>query len=124
MNEKGFLKTWFNIVSIAIIFAGIFMAFFLDPATLPIEQTVVAKMILGLLGATMMGWGATVFLVARFAFANRAPGLLKAILIGLIIWFIPDSAISVYFGAYFNVIINIVILIAASVPLIIGLKRA
>ena len=59
-------------------------------------------------------------LVARYAFAHRAPNLLKTILASLIVWFVPDTLVTIYFGAYFNVIINIVILLAASVPLIAG----
>jgi len=61
-----------------------------------------------------------VLLVARYAFAHRAPNLLKTILASLIVWFVPDTLVTIYFGAYFNVIINIVILLAVSVPLIAG----
>ena len=70
----------------------------------------------------MMGWAATMLLVSRYAFDQRLPELLRILLIGLVVWFVPDTLISVYFGAYFNVIINTVILVAASIPLVAGEK--
>jgi len=120
MNTERFYNYWLCVASAVIILTGFAVAFLVDPAVLPVAQTVLARWLLGLLGATMIGWGTTVLLVSRYAFAHRAPNLLKTILAGLIVWFVPDTLVTIYFGAYFNVIINIVILLAVSVPLIAG----
>lgn len=61
-------------------------------------------------------------LVARYAFDQKLPELLKILLIGLAVWFVPDTLVSAYFGAYFNVAINIAILVAALIPLVGGEK--
>lgn len=70
----------------------------------------------------MMGWAATMLLVAKYAFDHRLPELLRTLLIGLLVWFVPDTLISAYFGAYFNVVINTIILIAVLTPLVAGEK--
>lgn len=120
MNTKELYKNWFSIVSIGILLIGIIMAFFVEPTIFPVEQTIVAKLILGVLGATMIGWGMTILFVARYAFAHRVPYLLKIILASLVVWYIIDTLISAYFGANFNVALNSIILIAAVIPLIAG----
>lgn len=119
MNAKLY-RNWLIIVSLAIILTGIIIAFLVEPSALPVEQASMSKWILGLLGATMMGWAATMLLVARYAFDRRMPQLLRMLLVGLVVWFVPDTLVSAYFGAYFNVIINIMIFSAASIPLIAG----
>jgi hypothetical protein len=122
-NKNRLFKIWLSATSIGILFFGFFMAFFMDLTTLPLEQSAVTKLILGILGSTMMGWAVMIFFVGRYAFTQKNSFLLKAILVGLIIWFIPDTVISVYLEAYFNVIINMIILVAALIPIIYGLKE-
>jgi len=121
MNAKLY-RNWLIIVSLAIILTGIIIAFLVEPGTLPVEQRLTSKWILGLLGATMMGWAATILLVARYAFDRKLPELLRILLVGLVVWYVPDTLISAYFSAYFNVAINTVILIAALIPLVAGEK--
>lgn len=121
MNAKLY-RNWLIIVSSAIIITGIIIAFLVEPSDLPVEQASMYKWLLGLLGATMMGWAGTMLLVAKYAFDKRLPELLRILLIGLVVWFVPDTLISVYFCAYFNVVINTVILVAASIPLVAGEK--
>lgn len=124
MSNKNILfKIWLSVTSIGILFFGFFMAFIMDPTTLPLKQSTVTKLILGILGSIMMGWAVMIFFVGRYAFAQKNSFLLKVILVGLIIWFIPDTAISVYLEAYFNVIVNTIILIAALIPILYGLRK-
>ena len=123
IDKSKLFKIWLSITSIGILFFGFFMAFFLDPIAIPIKQSVVTKLILGILGSIMMGWAITIFFVGRYAFVQRNSFLLKAVLVGLVIWFIPDTAISVYLEAYFNVIVNMIILIAALIPIMYGLRE-
>jgi hypothetical protein len=90
---------------------------FLDPGVYPVDSGVVSSLVQGVLGATLLGWGVTMFLVARYAFAEKKPELLRLLLYGLVAWAPVDFAVSVYYGAWFNVVLNIGILVLAGVPL-------
>jgi len=122
MDPHRLYRSWLIIISSAIILTGIIIAFLVEPSSLPVEQTSMSKWVLGLLGATMMGWAATMLLVGRYAFDQKLPELLRILLIGLVVWFVPYTFISAYFSAYFNVVINSVVLAVASTPLIAGQK--
>ena len=120
MNTRELYNNWISIVSIGILLFGIMMAFFVEPTIFPVEHSIIAKLILSVLGATMIGWAITILFVARYAFAHRVPYLLKIILASLVVWYIIDTLLSAYFEAYFNVVLNSIILIAAAIPLIVG----
>jgi len=122
MNAKELYKNWIAVVSVAIILLGIVMAFFIKPIDMPIDQTVLPKLILGVLGATMMGWGLVILLVARYAFTYKVPYLLRIIMISLIVWYVADTLISACFKAYFNIVLNSFILIVTLIPLVVGQK--
>jgi hypothetical protein len=70
-----------------------------------------------ILGATMAGWGMCIYLMLKHAFVKKEKWTWIALLISMIIWFIPDTIISVLYGAYFNVIINTLILFIIALPL-------
>ena len=71
----------------------------------------------GLLGATMAGWGVFLAFVAHFPFRNRERWAWNALLLGLLLWYLTDTSISLYFGVVFNAIFNTVIFILAALPL-------
>lgn len=89
----------------------------LDPYVYPVPAQVVPRLVQGVLGATIAGWGATMFLVARYAFEKKQPELLRLLLYGVLVWAPLDVAASIYYQAWFNVALNLVILAAAGVPL-------
>jgi hypothetical protein len=120
MDTPKLYGYWLILLSLVIILSGGIIAFLVQPDDLPLEKASVSKWLLGLLGSTMMGWAASILLVVRYAFHRRLPQLLRMLLAGLLVWFIPDTLISAYFCAYFNVAINLVILVAAVIPLIAG----
>ncbi len=60
------------------------------------------------------------FLVARYAFSEGKPELLRLILYGLLVWAPIDMAVSIYYGAWFNVALNIAILALAGIPLVLA----
>lgn len=68
----------------------------------------------------MVGWGVTMFLVARYAFSEGKPELLRLILYGLLVWAPIDMTVSIYYGAWFNVVLNIAILALAGIPLVLA----
>ncbi|MBS7622538.1 hypothetical protein KEJ39_02525 [Candidatus Bathyarchaeota archaeon] len=120
MDTQKLYRDWLILLSLAIILGGMIIAFSVEPYLLPLEEAFVSKWLLGLLGATVMGWAASMLLVSRYAFDQQLPQLLRMLLVGLLVWFVPDTLISAYFCAYFNVAINMVILVAAAIPLIAG----
>ena len=109
-------------ISIIVILLGLSIAFLLDPTLVPVNEGVMVKWLLGIIGATLMGWGMTILLVSWYAFRQGIPHLIRYILIGLVAWFIPDTLISAYFNVTFNVIVNIIFLLLAGIPLYLSQK--
>lgn len=103
-------------MSVIVTIAGLGFVF-LDPSVYPVDSSVVPRLVQGVLGSTMMGWGVTMLLVARYAFAQERPELLRLLLYGLLIWAPVDMAVSIFYGAWFNVVLNLGILAFAGVPL-------
>jgi hypothetical protein len=114
--SSNILRSWILAVSGVVILAGLGFVF-IDPSIYPVDSSVVPKLIQGVLGATMMGWGATILLVARYAFTNEKSELLRLLLYGFLVWAPADMVISVYYQAWFNVALNLVILVLAGIPL-------
>ena len=107
---------------VVIVFTG-FVIVFVDPSVYPVDPLVVPKLIQGVLGATLVGWGMTILLVSRYAFTERKQELLRILLYGLLTWAPVDMVVSIFYEAWFNVVLNIIILFAAGVPLIIAERR-
>ncbi len=72
----------------------------------------------GVLGATMAGWGIFLAFIARYPFRNRERWAWNALLLGLSLWYVTDTTISLYFSVVFNAIFNTVIFILALLPLL------
>jgi len=90
---------------------------FLDPGVYPVDSSIIPKLVQAVLGATMMGWGVTMLLVAKYAFSEGKPELLRILLYGILVWAPVDIVVSVYYNAWFNVVINLIIVVLAGVPL-------
>ena len=69
-------------------------------------------------GATVAGLGVFAAYVTRHAFANRQPWARDCILVGLLVWYIPDTAASLISHLAFNAIFNTAVLIFALLPVI------
>ena len=95
----------------------------LDPYLYPVDPVVIPQLVQGVLGATMVGWGVTLFLATRYVFAERRPELLRILLYGLLAWAPVDMVVSVFYGAWFNVALNLVIRVAAGTPLILTERK-
>ncbi len=122
MLSPSLLRGWLLAVSAVVALAGLGFVF-LDPSVYPVDSSIVPRLVQGVLGATMMGWGVTMLLVARYAFAEGRPELLRLIMYGLLAWAPVDMAVSVYYGAWFNVALNLAILALAGVPLLLAERR-
>ena len=67
------------------------------------------RFVYGVLGMTVAGWGVFFIYVARYPFRRRERWAWTCIFAGITLWFIPDTAISAYFGVYVNVALNVTI---------------
>jgi hypothetical protein len=76
----------------------------------------------GAWGATVAGWGLTLFFIARYPFAGRKLWAWQAVLWSLLLWYALDTGVSLRFGVTVNVILNTAILALALIPLLASRK--
>ncbi len=108
---------WFSIVSIILILFGIIYVFF-GLKILPVNRDVLLQWESSLYGAIMTGWGITLFFAGRIAFRRNDAELMRAIMYGLIIWLMIEGIFSAYLHVWFNVGVDIGVLILFISPLI------
>ena len=88
---------------------GIYDAYFaqsfwgLEQLSPDVERT--KRFTLGIIGATTAGYFTIQYFVARYAYANKEPWAYNAIVVGFLVWFINDCAMTIYHGAYFNLLL-------------------
>src|SRR5258705_10592395 len=121
--NKNRLMLMFSIVSIIGAFWGVVFAFF-GLGVLPVASPeVLVPWGNGVYGATLIGLSATFFFVGRHAFRKNDAELMRALLYGIFTWLIIEGAFSLYYGVYFNVGVDIGILVLLSFPLIRGIRE-
>jgi hypothetical protein len=138
MNTFKFWYRWLIVVTITIIVFGLYIAlcnqtflFFpfiklintvynVEPSLL---QSPFVKWIFGMLGATMIGWGITIWFILHNSFSHKQAWAWKALLFSTLWWFTIDSYISIITGAIFNFALNGIILISFIIPLIMTFKK-
>ena len=74
--------------------------------------------IYGVLGATVSSWGVFVVFLARAPLRQREKWARNCILAGITLWYVTDTAISLFFGVAFNAAFNTVLAALVYVPLI------
>ena len=77
----------------------------------------------GMLGATMVGWGVFLAFIVRYPFADKERWARDCVAIGVAAWFLIDTSVSVWMRAYFNVVINLLILVLIALPMIITINE-
>lgn len=121
MNTKQ-LTIWFSTISTILVLWGIVFAFF-GLEILPVKnKDILLPWESALYGAIMMGWGVTLFMIGRIAFRRNDTELMKAMLYGIILWLIVEGLFSAYLGVWFNVEVDIAVLVLFSFPLIKALR--
>lgn len=133
-NRITFWQKWLLAVSLGISLFGLFMALFnhtllfdffnqqINPSfwgTAHPPEGVLSfqRWLYGIWGATIAGWGIFLTFVTYFSFKRREKWAWNCMSIGLGIWFVLDTWISWQYGVFFNVIFNIVVAVAAGLPL-------
>lgn len=84
----------------------------------PDEAEKLRQFLFGPIGGTVAGYFLLQTFVVYGPFKRKEPWAWRAIFWALMIWFITDSSVSIYHGAFFNVwMINIWTLILVGLPL-------
>ena len=137
MNTFKFWYRWLLVVAFAIIVFGLYIAFFNNTFLFfyfakfiqqtyhvesPLLQGLLFKWMFGMLGATMIGWGITIWFVLNNGFLKKQIWAWKALLFATLWWFTIDSYISFISNAIFNVAFNAILLISILIPLIMTFK--
>jgi hypothetical protein len=138
-DRFGFWQKWLLAVCFIVIAFGLVIALlswtplfgvfdslvngFFWPGSAPDEATGQFRLwVYGMLGATMAGWGVTLAYIVMGPFARLEKWSWDAIAFGLAVWFVVDTFMSAYSGAYFNVGINVLLIVLAGIPLLMTRK--
>jgi biotin transporter BioY len=70
-----------------------------------------------LTGGFLLGWGVTIWLLSTWVYDLAPEAVRRAVLIGMLSWFVLDSAGSIASGTASNAAINILVLLLAVGPL-------
>jgi hypothetical protein len=135
MKNFLFWQRWLFVFSLVVVIFGLGMALlnrtpffalfhsqvnpiFWRTNPLPVGVDSFQGWIYGVLGATMAGWGVFLAFIVRYPLLNRERWDWNALTLGLSLWYLTDTAISLYFGEVFNGLFNTVIFIFALFPLL------
>jgi hypothetical protein len=76
------------------------------------------KWIYGVWGATIAGWGIFLAFIAHYPFAKKEKWAWNCLVVGLLLWFILDTLISLNYKVYFNAVFNTGLLVLAGLPIV------
>jgi hypothetical protein len=140
MPRFHFWQRWLLVVGIAVAAFGVFMAFLsgtplfdlfnrqIDPAfwsAIAVDDAArqFQQWIYGVWGATIAGWGISLAYVARYPFSRKERWSRDALALGLLVWFVLDTSLSVIHKVYFNVAFNTALLILGLLPVVFTWKE-
>jgi len=92
-------------------------------SVLPLNREVLPSWESALYGSILIGWATTLFLVGRIALERSDRKVMRALLIGIVVWLIIEAVFSARLGVWFNVGVDVGVLALFSVPLVSGLRQ-
>ncbi len=133
--DFAFWRTWLLIVAVLITLFGVAIACLsgtplfdlfnhqIDPAfwnaSAPAnEAKEFQKWIYGAWGAIIAGWGIFFVFITRYAFEKKEKWIWNCIAVGLLVWFVLDTGLSLNYRVYFNVVFNSILLIVTGLPIL------
>jgi hypothetical protein len=135
MTSINFWQKWLFFFGIYLSIFGIVLAFFsntdfmnfifnhqIDPVfwgDVNLSDTAVdfRSWIYGVLGAVISGWGVIIAYIAHYPFKDKKKWAWNCILFSALVWFIPDTIISIQYEVGFNILFNILLLLFMLLPL-------
>lgn len=126
MKQK-YLISWITTVGLLGIIFGIFYAIF-GLEGLSVYQRFVPKEFFeewsrGLYGSVFIGFSVLLLLVGRRAIQKQDKELAKILILGIGSWLVFEAAVSVIYGVYINVLVDVAIMAALSFPLLKGTRK-
>jgi hypothetical protein len=135
MSNFPFWQRWLFVVGIGIACFGILMAVLsgtplfdlfsrqINPAFWGREESLGTILrfqhwIYGVWGATISGWGVFLAFIARYPFRNKEKWAWNCLAIGLLVWYVLDTSLSIFYKVYFNAAFNTALLILAGLPVV------
>ncbi len=136
MRNFNFWQKWLLLVGIYLVIFGLYLAFFSQSglmdyifnrnidrnfwvdSELPENAVRFQVWIYGVLGAVIAGWGTLLAFWAWYPFRTRERWAWNGLVLSTCVWFFADTAISIFSGVFFNVMVNTIILFLLVVPLI------
>ena len=135
MNRFSFWQRWLFSLGLVFVVVGLTVALMgfitsigplnrmVDPifwGKQPVPEPAVnfQRWIYGVLMATMAGWGVFIAFVAHYPFRNKEKWAWNCLVMGSLVWYLPDTSLSLYFGVTFNAVANTIFLAAVVLPLI------
>lgn len=130
-----FCTSWLGVMALGVAACGLLLAFFpghaavqvlvnarIDPAFFsgrppPAALERYREWVFGVLGASLMGWGALMVWVVFEPFRAREIWAWRALAYSLLAWFLLDTGISLYRGATYNAVLNGVLFAGFAIPL-------
>lgn len=109
-NRAPFFDTLFN-SNVDPVFWG--------TAAVPAASLVFQRWAYAVLGATVAGWGVILAFLAYHPFRKRELWSWNCILAGMLVWYLPDTILSLQAGVVFNAAFNTLLLILVLLPLVI-----
>ena len=131
-----FWQKWLLFVGIYLVGFGLTLAFFNQTQLLDVifnnqinpvfwkisgipENTVPFQgWIYGVLGSTITGWGIFLTFLVHYPFKSKEIWAWNCIAVGISIWFVADTVISLKYLVNFNVVFNILLLLLIGIPLL------
>ncbi|MCR9144061.1 MAG: hypothetical protein NXI24_17570 [bacterium] len=70
-----------------------------------------------LTGGFLLGWGVSIFCLRQWVYDAAPEGVRRSVLVGLLSWFVLDSAGSIASGTASNALFNVLVLLTAVGPM-------
>lgn len=125
MNKRTSIA-WFSVVGVIAVLFGIFYALFglngLPAYRIFVPDDVYTAWANGLYGSVFIGFGVLLFFAGRHAFQKNDKTLMRALLYGINSWLIIEALFSLYYGVYFNIGVDILLIALLSYPLVKGIS--
>ncbi len=135
MTAEKFWMGWLKITMFIVIAAGVFLVILGNTAyaeilnkqinrvfysgRLPEQSVLLMKgWLVGISGAIMSAWGSSMLYIVYHPFRKGEKWAWRSIFYPILIWYILDSSVSLYYGATFNVIINTIMFLQIIAPLL------
>jgi hypothetical protein len=84
---------------------------------LPADAVVYHRFVHAVLGATIAAWSLTLAFVVHHALAARHPWAWWCVLASVTLWFVPDTAASLWYGVWPNALFNVACALGFALPL-------